>query len=290
VLEGNDRDQPPGAPIRSITAAAAAAPSAPQQGATAFSHPDELTSDVAGGENTIFPQTARTYFATSVDGENWEFPSLGLCTIDGGGDDAQSHSILPQPRGEMLRHAIRDEAEEDPARRYKGLFSMSDRYPAVSADGMVWKLLEDVPRIPSRDTSNFSYDGARKRWLAYVKQPSTTGRAVALSTCGVGPEFGHFSAPKLVLQADEEDAENGRRRKAALLAEDSPYYRPPIADPCEDMMAEIYNMPVLPYEGRYLGFPTLFNPIGAIPPPMTNFTRINQVRSTQGCSVDRWCR
>ena len=41
----------------------------------------------------------------------------------------------------------------------------------------------------------------------------------------------------------------------------------------EDFMAEVYNMPVLPYEGLYLGFPTLFNPLGAIPPPTTNFTR-----------------
>ena len=33
----------------------------------------------------------------------------------------------------------------------------------------------------------------------------------------------------------------------------------------------------MPYHGLYLGFPSLFNPLGAIPPPDTNFTRINQV-------------
>lgn len=35
---------------------------------------------------------------------------------------------------------------------------MSKRFPAVSADGLSWRLLEDVERIPSRDTSAFSYD------------------------------------------------------------------------------------------------------------------------------------
>ena len=35
---------------------------------------------------------------------------------------------------------------------------MSKRFPAVSADGLHWRLLEDVERIPSRDTSMFSYD------------------------------------------------------------------------------------------------------------------------------------
>ena len=32
-------------------------------------------------------------------------------------------------------------------------------------------------------------------------------------------------------------------------------------------------MAVLPYQGLYVGFPMIFNPIGAIPPPETNFTR-----------------
>jgi hypothetical protein len=37
------------------------------------------------------------------------------------------------------------------------------------------------------------------------------------------------------------------------------------------------NCAVLPYHGLYLGFPTVFNPMGAIPPPDTNFSRINQI-------------
>ena len=33
----------------------------------------------------------------------------------------------------------------------------------------------------------------------------------------------------------------------------------------------------MPYRGLYVGFPTIYNPIGAIPPPATNNTRINQI-------------
>lgn len=104
-----------------------------------------------------------------------------------------------------------------------------------------------------------------------VKQPSKFGRAVALSTCPADA-FGEFTPPELVMVADEKDWENAKQRKAALLA-DPAFYKPPIVDEGEDYFAEIYNMPVLPYAGCFLGFPTVFNPLGAIPPPTTNFSR-----------------
>lgn len=62
----------------------------------------------------------------------------------------------------------------------------------------------------------------------------------------------------------------------AALRADLAFYKPPVIDD-EDYFAEIYNMAVLPFHGMYLGFPTVFNPLGAVPPPDTNFSRINQV-------------
>ena len=130
----------------------------------------------------------------------------------------------------------------------KGLFSMSDRYPAVSPDGLRWTLLESHGRIPSRDTSAFTYDPDHQRWLAMVrqprhpchrpappcaqdgcgarqvKQPSRFGRSVALSTCPAS-DFGAFSPPELIFQADELDWENARARRAQLLA-DPRFYKP----------------------------------------------------------------
>ena len=49
-------------------------------------------------------------------------------------------------------------------------------------------------------------------------------------------------------------------------------------------------MPVLPYAGAYIGFPNLYNPIGAIPPPQMNFTRINQVELAVSPDLYRWER
>jgi hypothetical protein len=71
--------------------------------------------------------------------------------------------------------------------------------------------------------------------------------------------------------------------------EDDRFLKPPIVD-ADDYFAEIYNMPVLCYHGLYLGFPTLFNPLGAIPPPITNFTRINQVELAVSHDASSWER
>ena len=117
-----------------------------------------------------------------------------------------------------------------------------------------------VPPIPSRDESQFSYDPYCRRWLACVKQPTEWGRSVFLSTCPAA-EFGSgFTEPQLLLKSDETDWQNARERVASLRT-DPAYYMPPVVDD-EDYFAEIYNMPVLPYHGLYLGFPTVFNPIG----------------------------
>ena len=80
-----------------------------------------------------------------------------------------------------------------------------------------------------------------------------------------------FSEPELLIKADETDWDNARQRVAQLRGDPS-MYKPPVVDD-EDFFAEIYNMAVMPYAGLYLGFATVFNPIGAIPPPATNFTR-----------------
>ena len=49
-------------------------------------------------------------------------------------------------------------------------------------------------------------------------------------------------------------------------------------------------MAVLPYQGIYIGFPTVFNPFGAIPPPATNFTRINQIEMAVSRDLYHWER
>ena len=47
---------------------------------------------------------------------------------------SRDNNIAVDPAGTTLTQIVRDERDEDPARRYKGLFTVSGiaRYPAVS--------------------------------------------------------------------------------------------------------------------------------------------------------------
>ena len=93
------------------------------------------------------------YYATSKDGELWERPSLGLYEWNGSKDN----NIACDPTKPRIYHIIRDEGDPDMQRRYKALFSSSDRYLGTSPDGFDWTML-DVPPIPSSDESHFTYD------------------------------------------------------------------------------------------------------------------------------------
>jgi hypothetical protein len=57
-----------------------------------------------------------------------------------------------------------------------------------------------------------------------------------------------------------------------------------------DYLAEIYQMPVCKYEGIYIGFPMIFNPAGAIPPPHGNFTALNQTELAVSRDLYNWER
>ena len=206
-----------------------------------------------------------SYYATSKDGENWE----------------------SSPVKERHRHVIRDEVDEDPHRRYKALGGngRSDAlYLWVSPDGFNWTML-DVPPVPSQDESQFTYDPFTGQFIAMVKHGTKWGRSVFLAT---SKDFVHFTEPKLIFHSDEIDWEN-RRRRVREVIENPAYITPPIVDD-EDYIAEVYNMAVMPYEGVYIGFPVIFNPFGAHPPPQMNFSRINQVELTVSRDLYHWER
>lgn len=209
-------------------------------------------------------------YATSSDGIHWEMPVLGLYERQG----SRQNNIANDPQARTLYHIIRDEEESDPQRRYKALFDLHDRFLGVSPDGFTWTML-DVPPIPSQDESHFLYDAGSRQYLAFVKQPTEWGRSVWLATSS---DFEHFSQPQLVFHADEVDRQNRKLRIQQIVA-DRAYLAPPLVDET-DHIAQIYQMAVMPYEGAYVGFPVVFNPAGAIPPPHMNYTALNQVELT----------
>lgn len=219
-------------------------------------------------------------YATSTDGIDWQTPILGLHEWNG----SHQNNIVIDPKARSLYHIIRDEQEQDPQRRYKALFDLHDRYLGVSPDGFRWTML-DVPPIPSEDESHFLYDPISRQYLAFVKQPTEWGRSVWLST---SKDFQHFSAPQLVFHSDALDRENRKQRIQRVIA-DPAYLSPPLVDET-DHIAQVYQMAVMPYEGAYIGFPVLFNPAGAVPPPHGNYTALNQVELTYSHDCLHWMR
>ncbi|MEZ4730438.1 MAG: hypothetical protein R3E79_25210 [Caldilineaceae bacterium] len=219
-------------------------------------------------------------YATSTDGIHWETPSLGLYEWQG----SRRNNIALDPQARTLYHIMRDEQEPDPQRRYKALFDVHDRYLGVSPDGFAWTML-DVPPIPSQDESHFLYDASSGQYLAYIKQPTAWGRSVWLAT---SRDFHQFTTAQLVLHTDEMDQVNRRQRVDQVIA-DPAYLSPPLVNET-DLMAQIYQMAVLPYAGLYVGFPVLFNPAGAIPPPHRNYTGLNQVELTVSHDRLHWAR
>ena len=194
-----------------------------------------------------------THYATSKDGIDWEFPRVGRYEWQGNTDNG----VAIDPDGRPLSHIVRDERDPDPQRRYKAFFDHRDRYPAWSPDGFEWTFA-DTPPIPSKDTSKLFYDDFNDRWAATVKHGTEWGRSVWLVT---SDDFVHWTDPRLVLHTDE-----------------------------IDYIAELYLLPVMPYEGLYVGFPLLFNPAGAIPPPRINFTGLNQTELAVSRDLLSWER
>jgi len=220
-------------------------------------------------------------YATSTDGIHWEIPNLGLYEWRG---SRQNNIACDPAEPRTLYHIIRDEQEPDPQRRYKALFDVHDRYLGVSPDGFTWTML-DVPPIPSQDESHFLYDPGTSEYLAFVKQPTDWGRSVWLAT---STDFQRFSSPQLVFHTDAIDQQN-RQQRVQHVVDDPAYLAPPLLNH-DNLLAQVYQMAVLPYAGLYVGFPVLFNPAGAIPPPHMNFTGLNQVELTVSHDRLHWER
>jgi hypothetical protein len=223
-----------------------------------------------------------TQYARSADGLVWERPSLGRYKWQGSEDN--NVAFDPEAGFEQPYHILRDEHDTDGARRYKGLHGVLDRRPAVSPNGFDWDML-DVKPVPSSDESHCLYDEITGEFLALVKQPTDWGRSVWLSRSA---DFERWTDPSLILHSDEVDRAN-RRERIQKVVEDPAYLSPAIVDET-DYIAEIYQMAVLPYEGVYIGFPVLFNPAGAIPPPHMNYTAINQVELAVSRDLQVWER
>ncbi len=148
-------------------------------------------------------------YAESRDGVQWEKPELGLVEFRGA---KQNNLVSIEPAHEEYARpndyvsVIRDDADPDPARRYKMAYIVYDRpagfsttATAISPDGLRWKLVNTAPFTKGHfeNTSLIRFQGAYYvngqnlgRAGGHLADGSDAARAM---TGFFSPDFRHWS-------------------------------------------------------------------------------------------------
>jgi hypothetical protein len=209
--------------------------------------------------STSLPGVAGTTYAESPDGLHWVKPALRQKQVGG---SLSNNFVTVDPKldwpANAMENVVHDPGDPDAAQRYKGLGHCYGREPMVSPDGIAWKRL-NVPKIPSSDESNLSFDPESRTFIASVKHSGPHGRSVFLST---SEEFSVWTKPELIFHADDRDQALGKtwiERRFADATLQQPLLNVPGA-----YNVDVYNMGVFRYEGLYLGMPTMFHQTGKV--------------------------
>jgi hypothetical protein len=222
-------------------------------------------------------------FARSSDGIHWEKPILNKKEYQG--SRANNLVLVKDDPGAEIVHALLD-PEAPPARRYKGLswVGAQGRRVIASSDGYEFHNL-DVPPISGQDTSHLTWDETQGRYILTVKHPGPFGRSVYLS---LSQDMQRWTPHELIFHADAADQELARLRIEEHLSNPR-LYAPSINRP-EEYRAEVYMMPVFPYEGLYIGLPVFFESSGRTPPPHNNQDGINSVKLACSRDLRAWTK
>ena len=183
-----------------------------------------------------YDTVAGVAYATSPDGVSWDKPKLGLMAADG---STENNLVCP---GRNLT-VTKDLREEDPAKRYKGLYwhSLGDpdvrwmgkgHFAAFSPDGIHWDQAPENPVMAfshgvTDGQSVFGWDPRHGKYVVYLRPHveyfDPPKRSVGRAT---SDDFVHWEPAVSVMVPDEDDAR----------------------------YEEFYRMAVVRYESLYLGF------------------------------------
>lgn len=115
-------------------------------------------------------------------------------------------------------------------------------YAYFSPDGYHWTLAQTPPVLLDGDVSNVAWDSGTGRYIASIKKRMFTSRTPGIynrsAFIATSTDFLTWTEPVLGVEAD--DADNGAAEAIAGLE------------------AQVYGMPVIPYESVYLGVPWIF--------------------------------
>lgn len=132
--------------------------------------------------------------ADSEDGLHWTRPNLGLVEFQGSKDN----NIIR--KGRYFR-VLYDPRDPDPARRYKAIIRENGFHAGFSADGLRWDTTVRVLK-KAFDSSSVHWDPVGEKWIASCKMWRNDKRVRGYAE---SQDFLHWTAPAIVLQADEKD-------------------------------------------------------------------------------------
>ena len=184
------------------------------------------------------------FWVLGIDDGFWQSPD-GLHWVPGPKTNLRTDMVVYDP------------LDADSSRRFKA--ALLNEGFAVSADGVQWTKL-DIPKIPSSDEGNFSYDPKHGLYIQTVKRGGPHGRAVAIAT---SKDFMTWTDHGVVFSADKLDQELGRKNIEARREDAS--FQQSLYDDQSIYNVDVYNMGVFHYEGLYLGMPAFYHATGSVP-------------------------
>ncbi len=200
-------------------------------------------------------------YATSRDGIHWEKPNLGKVEFNGSKDN----NILP--RG-MLLPLFLDRREPDPAKRYKTITSAGTTPAAwregqpkgmrlhlhYSPDGFNWTPYEGNPVYDTGDrvgrwgpTSHMGWDPIRGVYAVHMENCLHRG-------CRMGK--------RIIGRSESADMTQWSQDQTIMVPDENDYPD-----------TEFYAMPVMAYEGVYIGVPWIFRTTNTLHYPELAFSR-----------------
>ena len=197
-----------------------------------------------------------TCLATSDDGVRWERPSLGLVEFEGSKDN----NILPEREGLPTVPVFQDLHEKDPARLYKAMLLTGEtqrrgmQYDLFfSPDGFDWTPCDSNPVIDTgqelgRWSGHFhEWDPVRETYFVTMEASHHWRGPYGKRLIGKAesPDMIHWSEPEIIVVPDRDDFPD----------------------------TEFYGMPVLPYEGVYVGLLWIFRTTNVTHHPEVVFSR-----------------
>ena len=212
--------------------------------------------DVHGGEESVQTRSAPSWDPETEQFVLWCNNGVVYRSPDGvQWTNAGRYGVEGKDPPFNVWHLVRDPAESDPARRYKGLAGNGQErialYPIASPDGKSWSKL-DVEPFPYSDEANLSLDPVTDRFLIAI-QSSTI-----LASTGFEP----LSEKRLIFRTDDLDDERGHEVIERYLAGPMPALDSDLPDADDPDWAweelRVYNHAAFAYEGIYIGMPAVY--------------------------------